>query len=232
MNMQKPIFLMSGGRSRQGKKKDTIMPALFKETGKVSPAIGYIGAASDDDRGFFKYISAEFIQGGASEVVHALTVTSKADLAKTRDILKKVDAVFISGGDVERGMQVLEEKQMTAFLRELFNSGKVFFGASAGSIMLAREWIRWTDPEDDSTAELFPCLGFASLICDTHAEEDGWEELKTALSMEKDSTKGYGIATGVCLKVQAGREPAALGGPVYVYQNKAGKVERQPDILP
>ncbi len=232
MSNPKPVFLLSGGRSSQSKKKDDIMPALFKEIGTASPVIGYIGAASDDDLGFFRFISAEFTRGGAAEVVHAPTVSSKVDLTKTRDILRRVDAVFISGGDVERGIQVLEEKQMTGFLRDLYHSGKIYFGASAGSIMLAREWIRWRDPDDDSTAELFPCLGFTSIICDTHAEEDGWEELQTALSMEKTLTQGYGISTGACLKVPSGKEPVALGGPVYVYRNIAGKVERQPDLLP
>jgi peptidase E len=232
MSMQKAIFLMSGGRSRQGRKKDVIMPALFREIGKAAPKIGYIGVASDDDREFFKFISAEFIQGGAAEVVHALIASSKANLAKTRDILQKVDAVFISGGDVERGMQVLEEKQMTGFLRELYTGGKVFFGSSAGSIMLARKWIRWRDPDDDSTAELFPCLDFAPLICDTHSESDGWEELQTALSLEKVNTEGYGIATGTCLRVAPEGKLEALGGPVSVYVNNAGKVEKQADILP
>jgi peptidase E len=232
MSNKKAIFLMSGGRNRQGKKKDVIMPALFKEIGKAAPRIGYIGVASDDDRSFFKFISAEFLQGGVAEVVLAQITSSKADLAKTREILQQVDAVFISGGDVERGMQVLEEKQMTGFLRDLYTGGKVFFGASAGSIMLAQQWIRWRDPEDDSTAELFPCLDFANLICDTHSESDGWEELQTALSLEKNNAEGYGIATGACLKVQAEGKLEALGGPVSVYKNKAGKVEKMPDIMP
>jgi peptidase E len=233
MSTQKPVFLLAGGRSiRQGKKPDAILPALFKEIGQVAPSIGYVGVASDDDRGFFKSIAADFIKGGAAEVVHALIVSPKVDLAKTREILNRVDAVFISGGDVERGMQVLEEKSMVGFLRELYSRGKMFFGASAGSIMLAKEWVRWRDPDDDSTAELFPCLGFAPIICDTHAESDNWEELRTALSLEKENKPGYGIVTGSCLKVLVSGSVEALGEPVFVYLREAGKVKRQADILP
>jgi peptidase E len=233
MNSQKPVFLMAGGRSsRQGKKKDTIMPALFEEIGRASPSIGYIGVASDDDREFYKFIAADFIKAGASEVSHALMVPPKADLAKARELLKKVDAVFISGGDVERGMQVLEEKNMIGFLRELYLQGKMFFGASAGSIMLAREWVRWRDPNDDASVELFPCLGFAPVICDTHAESDDWEELRTALSLKKDITPGYGIATGSCLKVSGESRVEALGGPVSMYIQEAGNVNQKADILP
>jgi peptidase E len=233
MSNSKPVFLLAGGRSsRQGKKKDTIMPALFKEIGRPSPSIGYIGVASDDDKEFFKFIAADFIKSGASEVSHALIAPSKADLVKTRELLNRVDAVFISGGDVERGMQVLEEKNMIDFLRELYLQGKMFFGASAGSIMLAREWVRWRDPNDDSSVELFPCLGFAPVLCDTHAESDNWEELRTALSLKNDITQGYGIATGSGLKVSTESRVEALGGPVALYVNEAGEVNRKADILP
>ena len=44
--------------------------------------------------------------------------------------------------------------------------------------MLARRWVRWTDPHNDDSAELFPCLGFAPVFCDTHGEGDGWGELR------------------------------------------------------
>ncbi len=233
MSIKKPVFLMAGGRSsRQGKKPDTIMPALFKEIGKAAPSIAYVGVASDDDKAFFKFIAGDFIKAGAAEVIHAPIAPAKADLAKARDIMNKADAVFMSGGDVERGMQVLQEKNMQKFLTELYAGGKVFFGASAGSIMLASEWVRWKDPDDDSSAELFPCLGLAPVICDTHAEGDDWEELRTALSLNKVNGPGYGIATGSCLKVYPEGRVEAFGGPVTVYLGKAGKVTRQPDIVP
>ncbi len=91
--------------------------------------------------------------------------------------------VFISGGDVEAGMEVLEERQILPFLRELFERGKPFFGSSAGSIMLGRQWVRWEDPDDDATANLFPCMGFAPIVCDTHGEAEGWEELRALLRL-------------------------------------------------
>jgi len=51
--------------------------------------------------------------------------------------------------------------------------------------MLSKEWIRWRDPDDDATAEFFPCLGIAPLICDTHGEQDGWEELQALFKTGK-----------------------------------------------
>ena len=51
--------------------------------------------------------------------------------------------------------------------------------------MLSRQWIAWSDPDDDATAAPFDCLGFAPLLCDTHAEEDDWNELRALLEFQQ-----------------------------------------------
>ena len=124
-----------------------------------------------------------------------------ADLKKARNILESADIVFISGGDVEAGMEILQEKNMIDFLTGLYRQGKPFFGISAGALMLAAKWVRWRDPDDDDSAELFDCLGFAPVICDAHDEQAGWEELQAALMLEKEGVKGYGLAAGSAIKV-------------------------------
>jgi hypothetical protein len=98
--------------------------------------------------------------------------------------------------------------------------------------MLADRWVRWRDPDDDSSAELFPCLGFAPIICDTHDEEAGWEELQAALGLVKDGTRGYGLATGSGVKVTVDGKVEALGGEVYQYIRRGGRVERIENIRP
>ena len=132
-----------------------------------------------------------------------------ANLQKAKEILKNADAVFISGGWVEAGMQALKEKNMVEFFQDLVRQGKLFIGGSAGSIIIAKEWVRWRNPKDDSSAELFPCLGLVPFICDTHAETDEWVELKTALQLEKDDVIGYGITSGCLFK---GLSRRAVGG--------------------
>ena len=129
-------------------------------------------------------------------------------------------------------MDILKEKDMTGFLSGLYSQGKPFFGISAGSIMLAREWIRWRDPDDDATAEIFPCLGIAPVICDTHAEGDDWEELKALLALEKDGTEGYGIPSGTAIKVFPDGRVEALGGAVPRYLRRGDSVHHAGDIQP
>ena len=228
----KPVYLLAGGRSGNRRAPDPLIQAAFRESGVPSPTVAYVGVANGDDKKFFNRIADAFGQAGAGRIRHALICAENADLNETQNILKSADIVFISGGDVERGMLVLEEKNMTGFLNQLHSEGKPFFGLSAGSIMLAKEWIRWRDPDDDSTAELFPCLGFAPIICDTHGEQDDWEELKVALKLEEDNVRGYGIASGTAIKVFPDGKIEPLGGAIHQYVRRGQRVERSPDIAP
>lgn len=232
MNTQKAIYLLAGSPGSRRRSPDPLIQAIFQEAGQEQPSVAYVGAASDDDKSFFRFIADYFVRAGAGAVTHAVMTPAKADLKKASEILQSADIIFISGGDVEAGMQVLQEKKMIALLTRLYLEGKPFFGISAGSIMLAKEWVRWRDADDDSTAELFPCLGFAPVICDTHAEEDDWEELQAALALEKDGIVGYGITSGSAIRVSPDGEIVALGGSVAQYLNQHGKIVKKAALKP
>jgi peptidase E len=230
MNSKKNIYLMAGGRG--AKATDIIMKAIFQDLDKLNPTVAYVGAASGDDKNFFGFIGDMIKKGGSCTLTQVFLSAPKADIPQAREILSNSDAVFFSGGDVEAGMQVLQEKQLGPFFKELYAEGKLFFGASAGSIMLAAEWVRWPDPDDDSTAELFPCLAIAPVLCDTHAEADKWEELQWALKLKKPGLTGYGIATHSCLKVSPRGDLEALGGPVARFRRQADQVTPLADLRP
>ncbi len=177
-------------------------------------------------------ISRHLRKCGAGCVTLAPLAGRKSKLDKARAILESADMVFISGGDVEVGMNVLEQRQILPFLRQLFDNGKLFFGSSAGSIMLGRQWVRWEDPDDNATASLFPCMGLAPIACDTHGEAEGWEELHTLLRLTPEDTMGYGIPTGGGLCVRPDGAVEALGVPVHRYVHAGGAVARGANLLP
>ena len=228
----RPVYLLAGGRSRNRILPDPLIQAVFRESGTLSPTVAYVGTANGDDKSFFDFMADAFRQTGAREITHALISPEKADLKKAQNILKSAEIVFISGGDVERGIEALKEKDMIDFLSGLYGQGKLFFGLSAGSIMLAKEWVRWSDPDDDSTAELFPCLGLAPIICDTHDEQNDWQELKTVLQFEEDNVRGYGIVSGTAIKVFPDGKVEAVSGTVHQYVRHREGVERITDIFP
>jgi len=232
MSKSIPVYLLAGGRSRTSRTLDPLIQKILEEGLKASPSVAYIGVANGDDATFFHRVSNLLKEAGAGEVIHAIISSDEANLEEARGSIASADMIFISGGDVDLGMRVLEEKNMVWTLRALYEKGKLFFGSSAGSIMLAKYWIRWRNPNDDFSAELFPCLGFAPIVCDTHSEEDGWEELRGALKLAGSSELGYGIVSGTAVKVYSNGRVEALGGAVNRFVQRKGKVLRVSDVLP
>lgn len=180
-----PVFLLAGGRAALDRGPDPTLSALFSSSGKPSPSVAYVGVASGDNVPFRLLISRYLRRAGAGKILPVPLAGRRFDGEECERVLETADIVYISGGDVEEGMRVMDERGMTPLFRRTFESGKPFFGLSAGSIMLAREWVRWRDPEDESSAEIFPCLAFAPVLCDTHGEDDGWEELRALLALER-----------------------------------------------
>lgn len=228
----KPIYLFAGGRRNDPTTLLQLFRTVFAESGVTDPFIAYIGTANRDVDRSFQRAAERLKKAGARTVTHALLCADTADIEKAKTILDSADLVFVSGGDVAEGMRVLNEKKMVPFLRRLHEEGKPFFGISAGSIMLSKQWVRWSDPNDDSTAKLFPCLGFAPILCDTHGEDDDWEELQIALKLAQDDDKGYGIVSGAAIKVYSNGTVEALGHPIHRYARHESSILRITDLIP
>ncbi len=228
----KPVYLLAGGPGSRRFGRDPVLGRAIEASGVNEPTIAYIGAASGDNKVFFKMIATFMRRSGAGDVVLAPLAGRKIKIEKTREILESADMIFVSGGDVEEGMEALEAHEALPLLRELHAAGKPFAGLSAGSIMLAREWIAWDDPSDDATSSLFACMGLAQVYCDTHGEDEGWEELRALLRLVPEGAAGYGITSGAGLVVYPNGALEALGGPVNCFVKRSGQVVRAPDLVP
>jgi len=235
-----PVYLLAGSpgvRLRRG--PDPLLQAALGvaaagAAGKKSrgPSVAYVGAASGDNRVFRLWIDRTLKHAGAREVTLAPLCGRRADPKKARAVVEAADIVFVSGGDVDAGMEVLHAADMVEPLRALHREGKPFFGISAGSIMLGREWVRWRDPDDDASAELFACLDLAPVACDTHGEGDGWEELKALVRLAPAGVIGHGIVSGNALVVAPDGALAALGGEVHRFRRDGGRVVQIESLRP
>ncbi|HUU68321.1 MAG TPA: Type 1 glutamine amidotransferase-like domain-containing protein [Planctomycetota bacterium] len=211
------LFLLAGGhRSRDG--SNPLPAMMIASLGVPSPRIAYVGAASGDDRDFFSSIRNVLVESGAGAVEMVPLVGRRRVGARGAGTLERADAIFVSGGDVEEGMQTLEACGAVQVLTDHFHTGMPFLGISAGSIMLARAWVRWRDP-DDASAEMFPCLGFAPILCDTHDERSGWTELRALLALSPKGSIGYGIPSGGGIIVDPDGSVTPCGCPVAILRN-------------
>jgi peptidase E len=233
LNKQQPLYLFAGGRGKTIFSSFTEMGKVINGLGKKRPEIAVVGTASLKDNRLIFLLMAALIKSKCKCRVRRVAIAHpKADIVKAKALLKKADAIFMSGGDAEVGMWLLKEKKMDSFIRDLVKEGKLIIGMSAGTIMMAQEWVGWQDPEDDATAGLYLCLALAHLICDTHAEGDDWVELKAALQLKPEGAVGYGIPSGAYLKAYPDGRLEAQAGAVARFCKSDGKIGRMPDLLP
>jgi cyanophycinase-like exopeptidase len=227
------LYLLAGGRGLDRPRgPDPLVQAVLRRTGVRRPRVAYVGAASGDNAAFRLLIGRMLEKAGAGRVALAPLCGGRADPEKAKAVLEAADIAFISGGDVEEGMRILQQKGMIPILKSLHRRGMPFFGVSAGSIMLARRWVRWADPRDDDSAELYSCLGFAPVLCDTHGEGEGWAELRAALALCPVGATGYGIVSGAALVVEPDGSIAALGGEVNVFRRRKSGVAQVASLAP
>ena len=226
MNQMKPLFLIAGGHSRSPKSMVPLMAQALNECGRLKPRVAYVGTANGDNKIFYGAMRVLLKEAGAGEVFLLPLAKSKVKLSAVKQELETSDAVFLSGGEVEDGMCWLAQHGLVDFLKELRGKGKLFFGLSAGSIMMGAHWVRWENPDDDSTAELFDCLDFVPTIFDTHAEDEDWKELKMALRLRGSGEHGYGIPSGGMVVVDEQGTMTIPEKPLLCFVNNDGRVQQ------
>jgi len=227
------LYLVAGGAAAAGVRgPDPAVRLAIQGTGRDRPSVAYVGAASRDDPGVRRRSAAMLRKAGAGIVTTAPLAGGRINASVAAAVIGSADLVFLSGGDVVAGMGVIEERRVVQALRRAHRAGIPFLGVSAGSIMLSRAWVRWSDSDDDGRAEIFPCLGFARVFCDTHGEDDGWSELKAMLTLRPAGTAGYGIVSGSALIVHPDGSLEAAGGEVHVFRRRKAGVVQVDSLVP
>ena len=218
---ERPAILLAGGQPvNEGAARRIIGSAMAV---RPNPRVAYIGAANGDRIGFFDMIRPVFIQAGAGTIDFVRLAGASADPAAAKETLRRADVVFLSGGEVEDGINLINKYGLAGLLRELFREDRQFIGVSAGTIMLGEYWVRWETPGDDGSAELFECLNIIPHTFDTHAEDEDWIELKTALRLMGSGARGYGLPRGGIVSARGDGELANLVNEYLLFEYMDGK---------
>lgn len=235
--MRKPVTLIGG---RHGSPHFGTLPYLREAvalTGEAAPLALYIGAANGDDAEFGSRLCSLVAAAGAEDVVWPKLTARRAAAAAAREALARARFVFVGGGDVEAGIDVLRRAQLVADIRAAAARGVVFAGMSAGAIMLGARWIRWPRAgAGDDEAETFECLGVAPFSLDCHGEADGWAEARSFAAVRARESKRkaqvYGVPSGGALVARGGGKMHARGEPVPVFAALPGGIARIERRLP
>jgi len=227
--MTAPVWLIAGAGPGTGPRSFRFHEAVVAATGKDRPLYAYVGAASGDARWFERIVKTMVF--GARTKCHFVRLTEKSlKTSEAKSMLGEADVVFVSGGDVEAGMRVIDERGLAPFFRDLHRGGKIFEGVSAGSIMLGEHWVRFAS-DDDDRGERFDCLGIVPMSFDAHDEADDWGELHAlARLMPKEAGKWVCGLTSKCAGHWDGDKLRALGGPLA--RVACGTSRRLSDLTP
>jgi peptidase E len=224
--LRKPVTLIAGQFKSPHFGTRPHLETALRLTRTEKPAALYIGTANGDDDSFGTALCALLGAAGAAEVFWPKLAKRRRQVAAARKTLERADFVFVGGGDVEAGMDVLRRAELVDELRAAAARGVVFAGMSAGAIMLGERWIRWPHADaGDDEAETFECLGIAPCSLDTHGESDEWRETRSFVAVRarelQRKVRAYGVTSGGALIVSVGGKMRARGEPVPVFAAKA-----------
>jgi hypothetical protein len=220
------IHLMGGGPGTMLALRSHLKSALAEAVTanpKKKPLVAYVGAASGDHLGFQHMIGAVLAAAGA-RVQGVKLASPKANVSAARTLLEDSDAIFVSGGDVELGMSVLQDRGVLPLFHTLVLAGKPIIGISAGSIMLGRAWVRFPEEKVGVKAlgpSVFPCMGLAPVYVDAHAEDEEWGELRVLLHLVAQSGENRPVGYGLTRKGGLTLEPSDQGTNVVAFGTDA-----------
>jgi len=205
----------------------------LKRTGEKKPVVLYVGAASADDPTFGAALGALMTAAGAGRVLWPKIAGRRKQSSQMQQALANADLVFVGGGDVEAGVNLLRDAGLVADFHAAADRGAVFVGMSAGAIMLGERWIRWPSADaGDDEAETYECLGLVPLALDTHGEGDAWRETQayTAVRARElgKKARAYGVPSGGALVIDHRGRIEARGVPAAVFTalpNRKAKLE-------
>jgi peptidase E len=222
MSARKAITLIAGKFGSRHFGTKPYLAEAMKRTGKDKPLVLYVGVASGDDPTFGTALGALMTSAGAGHVVWPKLATRRKQTTQMRQALADADLVFVGGGDVEAGMDLLRGAELLDDFHAAARRGAVFAAMSAGSIMLGKRWIRWPNADaGDDEAETYECLGLVPFALDTHGEGDGWQEARSYASVRArelgKKARAYCVPSGGALVIDhKGRiEAHGVSAPVF-----------------
>ena len=217
-----PAILLAGGMPGSPAAIVRMMSHGF--CGMQEPEVAYIGTANEDSAVFFNMMRLALKKAGAGKVVFVHLAKKKPNLEVAKEALFKADVIFLSGGEVEDGINWLKMHGLVDFIKELFKNGRRFMGLSAGVIMMGTRWVHWDVEGDDSASKLFDCLGIIPALFDVHGEEEDWAELKAALKLMGGGSRGYALPRTCAISADSRGMLVNLEKEYLVFVNEGGGI--------
>ena len=204
-----------GRREQKPWETELLDKKIVEATGKDHPALVFIGAASNDNPGYFVAVQNVFEKRLGCRAINLILtdLNQRPTVEQIRKIIMGADIVYVGGGNVTRLMTALKETGTDKILKEAYDNGIVMSGNSAGGCVWFESYDNDEDDDFDGTEKTFKtkqALGFVRGYFVLHWDkkiEDGFEPdsaSKNAVRkmLNKESKFGYAVEEGAAIMVQ------------------------------
>ncbi|GEM46108.1 cyanophycinase [Deinococcus cellulosilyticus] len=212
------LIIIGGHEDKEGDRE--ILQEVARRVGKGKLVVTTV--ASHEPEGYFDTYRKVFKDLGLKNVM-GLDVNERADAVteETGKLLEDARGIFFTGGDQLRITSQIGDTQMEARIREIFASGGVICGTSAGaSVMCETMMIEGKGGESHRIGDLrmAPGLGLIrDAIIDQHFAERGRMGRLLGAVAQNPRVLGIGIDEDTTIVVEELRYFTVLGsGAVYV----------------
>lgn len=182
----KPMYLLADSQLLFAKDEigEYFLNPITDYLNKLSKAV-YIGASNGDEPAFYDLFVAamENIKIKNCSMIHS--AFDEEDKKK----LEAADLILLAGGDVKKGLQVLENTGMKDIILEKYYNGATIIGVSAGAIQLGWQSLL----VDGIQEEIIDTLRIAPFLVDTGSNFSEWKNLKLLINDSKSMKRGIGI---------------------------------------
>lgn len=155
---------------------------------KNSKAV-YIGASNGDESAYYDM----FV--GAMEnidIVNCSMIHSEFQEEDEKN-LKAADLILLAGGDVKKGLEVMENTGIKDIIIEKYYNGATIIGVSAGAIQLGWQYLF---VNEDKKEEIIDTLKIVPFLVGTGHNYNEWKNLKSLISDSESMKRGIGISAG------------------------------------
>lgn len=164
------LFLLGGGELGRGETFE-LDRFLVEATGKRSPKVVFIPAASEDPPSYGA-VFKELYQGEFGAQVEVLNLVRERPVRQVVEaFVRDADLIFFGGGSTPKLLAALEAYDLAPTLRSVATQGTLVAGISAGAIMWARlANTSWQHPSwhGITPPDCIPGLGDLPLIVAPH----------------------------------------------------------------
>ncbi len=188
-NKIKPLYLLADSQLLFTKNKigEYFLWPITHSLDKNSKAV-YIGASNGDEPAFY-----EMFTGAMENIkIENCSMIHSAFDEEDKKNLKDADLILLAGGDVKKGLEVMENTGMKDIILDKYYSGTTLIGVSAGAIQLGWQCLL----ENGTQKEILDTLRIAPFLVDTGHSLLEWKNLRSLINDSESMKRGIGIPAG------------------------------------